>query len=103
MGPDVRLLDASQYTKCQAVGDSVALTKPLAAFLDAACADMTPPPELSDPEGGFYGRMPMAGELACGYGCRAKNSAQALMMKVITSSGAWNTYVRSQDAPRSGQ
>jgi hypothetical protein len=101
MGADAWLLDASQYAICQAVGDSIALTGPLSVVLDAACADT--PSRVVRSGGGFYGRMPMVGEVACGYGCRAKNSAQALMMKVITLSGAWNTYVRSKDAPRSGQ
>ena len=49
------------------------------------------------------GPMPPAGEVECVYDCHAKNSAQALMMKVITSSGVWNAYVRAKDPPRSGQ
>jgi len=47
--------------------------------------------------------MPRASGVARDYGCRAKNSAQALMRKVITSSGVWNAYVRATEAPRSGQ
>ena len=49
------------------------------------------------------GPTPMAREAERGYGCRAKNSPQALMMKVITSSAVWNVHVRAMDAPRSGQ
>jgi hypothetical protein len=39
--------------------------------------------------------MPLTRAVEHSYGWWAKNSAQALMRKVITSSGVWNAYVWS--------